>query len=288
MNSPDPASSLLRGWGNVPLSSAGIEQAQHIGQMLRAQDIRPDTFSESDLSRARQTGHIIGQYVGMQPMLDPMLRTLNVGRLEGLPKDAEMLATLRHYVTNPNDRIPGGETVNEALSRFVPTVKQHVMDPRINLVVSHGWGASVLEGLWSPEGGVGGKIDQKAMLREPKLKPGKVLVILPNWEHYELDGEDMAKQGVDTPAGAVAAYAPPSAGPFECEHCRFFDRETDDCSKPEVIKELGANKRGMASVESHGCCNFFKKHGAKGAEADSTRAILVGRLHDLMANRGRK
>jgi hypothetical protein len=90
---------------------------------------------------------------------------------------------------------------------------------------------------------------------------------------------------VQTPAGAVAAYAPPSAGPFECEHCMFFAEKTDDCSKPEVIKELGANKHGMATVDAHGCCNFFKKGSTGLATADSAdpaRAVLVGRLHDLM------
>jgi broad specificity phosphatase PhoE len=172
----------MRGWSNTPLSLRGVDQARHAGELLNKQGIKPDSFTTSDLPRARQTATIVAQHVGMHPELDPSLRTWHVGALEGKAKDREMLSTIRHLVTNPNDAPPGGHSVNESLKRFVPGIKQRVADRGVHLVIGHGWGAGVIEGLASKEGGVGDKVDQRTMLDEAKLKPGGVMVVHPNWK----------------------------------------------------------------------------------------------------------
>jgi hypothetical protein len=65
-----------------------------------------------------------------------------------------------------------------------------------------------------------------------------------------------------TPDGAVAAYAPASAGPFRCDRCDYFTDQRE-CRKPEVVTEAKA-LRGLgrtalrASVDPGGCCNFFE------------------------------
>lgn len=62
-----------------------------------------------------------------------------------------------------------------------------------------------------------------------------------------------------TPAGAVAAYLPPSEGPFRCDNCEYYPSE-GRCRKPEIIKELGAIPgTKLARVEAAGCCNFYDK-----------------------------
>lgn len=66
-----------------------------------------------------------------------------------------------------------------------------------------------------------------------------------------------SKKFVTTPPGGVAAYAPPSAGPFKCANCEYFDGK-GHCNKPEVVKELGG-RNGVADVEAGACCNFFQK-----------------------------
>lgn len=65
-------------------------------------------------------------------------------------------------------------------------------------------------------------------------------------------------QKAETQPGGVAAYMPPSEGPFECDNCQFYS-DPNGCTKPEVIQELGPNAKGLADVEPDGCCNFFKK-----------------------------
>lgn len=52
-------------------------------------------------------------------------------------------------------------------------------------------------------------------------------------------------------------YLPPSQGPFRCANCAHFSAK--GCDQKEVIADLGANKDGLATVESDGCCNEFEK-----------------------------
>ena len=65
-----------------------------------------------------------------------------------------------------------------------------------------------------------------------------------------------------TPDGAVAAYAPPSAGPFMCANCEYYDHT--QCHRDEVIAEF-KRLRGLrmsataAPVDAAACCNFFEK-----------------------------
>lgn len=65
-----------------------------------------------------------------------------------------------------------------------------------------------------------------------------------------------------TPAGAVASYAPPSDGPFRCDHCEY--QRKLECRKPEVVKEAqqfrGASLYATTvTIDAGGCCNFFEK-----------------------------
>ena len=61
-----------------------------------------------------------------------------------------------------------------------------------------------------------------------------------------------------TPAGSVAAYAPPSRGPFRCDTCEYYVQK-NRCERAEVVKELGDAGKGLAKVEPSGCCNYHDK-----------------------------
>lgn len=64
---------------------------------------------------------------------------------------------------------------------------------------------------------------------------------------------------IATPAGSVAGYLPPSEGPFSCDNCEYYVNP-NNCSRPEVLKELGdPDGDGYADVEPKGCCNFYQK-----------------------------
>lgn len=67
-----------------------------------------------------------------------------------------------------------------------------------------------------------------------------------------------------TPAGTVAAYAPPSDGPFKCADCEYVNGQAD-CRRPEVVAEFKALNKiprtaTLAPVEFNGCCNHYEKH----------------------------
>ncbi len=65
-----------------------------------------------------------------------------------------------------------------------------------------------------------------------------------------------------TPDGGVAAYQPPSEGPFKCANCEYFVAP-GNCQRPEVLAEVGdADGDGLADVEAEGCCNYYSKKGS--------------------------
>lgn len=60
----------------------------------------------------------------------------------------------------------------------------------------------------------------------------------------------------------LSGYAPPSMGPFECEHCAHFTAP-HFCGHPKVIEdakagELKVGKKDRAVVAAKGCCNFYR------------------------------
>jgi hypothetical protein len=69
------------------------------------------------------------------------------------------------------------------------------------------------------------------------------------------------KDYVETPAKTPAGYQPGEYGPFKCDNCEYYtsgNKNTGDCSKPQVVEELGHELADSTIVEAEGCCNFFE------------------------------
>lgn len=82
---------------------------------------------------------------------------------------------------------------------------------------------------------------------------------------------------VKTPPGGVAAYAPPSAGPFRCGLCEYSNETATECNKPEVIKERGGKNAKSAPVAPFGCCNYFDKDEKKAGHVTTIGVLSIGR-----------
>ena len=88
------------GWDDVPLSDAGISDAEKIGDKLKS--IRFDHIYCSDLMRARQTLEIA--LPGIQYDVVPLLRELNVGSLMKKRKDECVSEYGESYLENVRNR----------------------------------------------------------------------------------------------------------------------------------------------------------------------------------------
>lgn len=74
-----------QGHADVPLNARGRAQAEALAEQLAADHI--DAIYSSDLSRAYDTAAIVAARVGLPVIVEPDLREIDVGPLEGLTSD---------------------------------------------------------------------------------------------------------------------------------------------------------------------------------------------------------
>ena len=121
----------FQGWADPSLNDAGRAQARALAERLR--DVPFDAVYSSDLLRARETAEIVAAPHGVEVVIEPGLREVNVGAWSGLTR-AEVEARF------PHGERPGGETRDEHTARVLAAAERlaraHPHD-RI-LLVSHG------------------------------------------------------------------------------------------------------------------------------------------------------
>jgi alpha-ribazole phosphatase len=130
-----------QGQKDIPLSSAGIQQARFLADRLSLESI--DVAYASDLQRAWQTAQILTQGMGLTVKKDARLREMSFGMLEGLTFDEaqekhakRMVAWLEDYNQPP----PGGEDMaafTERVSSVLEYVKERHTEQTV-LLVAHG------------------------------------------------------------------------------------------------------------------------------------------------------
>lgn len=74
-----------QGHADVPLNDRGREQARELAESLVGERI--DVIYTSDLSRARDTAEAVGARHGIDVVVDPDLREIDVGPIEGMTAD---------------------------------------------------------------------------------------------------------------------------------------------------------------------------------------------------------
>lgn len=134
---------ILQGQKNYPLSDHGRQQAAAIAGRLRK--VRLTACYCSDLERAQETAEIIGALAGIEPIIDPRLREIDVGNWSGLT--SKEIAT-RHtdewniwqQRRDPLHKRGGGESYHDLAARIVPAFNELAArhpGGRV-LIVSHG------------------------------------------------------------------------------------------------------------------------------------------------------
>jgi probable phosphoglycerate mutase len=68
---------------DIPLNTLGYQQAQKLGDLLKARGFAPIQMFSSPLERARETAAILGQTLGLNVAVEPALVELDLGDYEG-------------------------------------------------------------------------------------------------------------------------------------------------------------------------------------------------------------
>ncbi len=130
----------VQGHTDVPLSARGREQAAELAARLADWPI--GAIFSSDLRRALETARPLADRLGLEPVVDPILRERNFGVFEGL-QDSEVEARLDDpsaFWRDPDTRPDDGESRREVWSRVTAFLDGLLEDPPAEeiAIVSHG------------------------------------------------------------------------------------------------------------------------------------------------------
>jgi broad specificity phosphatase PhoE len=153
----------FQGFRDTPLNDTGRRQARELagkvagasGRMHLGDGIA--SLWASDLSRARETAEIVGERIGLAPVLDARLREGARGRWEGHlmvdveRSEPELYAAWRRG--GADFRFPEGESLLEHQQRVTEALAEiHAAAPLPALVVCHGGSIRVMLCAGDPRG----------------------------------------------------------------------------------------------------------------------------------------
>jgi broad specificity phosphatase PhoE len=131
----------FRGQMDIPLDNAGRQQALDIRGFLASHlgDQQLGASFRSSKDRARETADLI-----LGPGKTKVVKNfdaLNVGKFSGQKKTDENMKEIMHYQKYPEQKIPGGERINDFRARTNPeimmAVKEGEKTGRPSMVVAH-------------------------------------------------------------------------------------------------------------------------------------------------------
>jgi probable phosphoglycerate mutase len=120
----------LNGWTDVPLNDRGRLQARSLAERIEGREFAG--VWSSDLARAADTARLALR----EPVLDPRLRELDFGALEGSRWEECQLHVQRALAAFDGFQAPGGESVAGLRSRVLRLVES--LPEGDHLVFTHG------------------------------------------------------------------------------------------------------------------------------------------------------
>lgn len=131
----------FRGQMDVPLDAVGRQQAIDIRSFLASHlgDKQLGASFRSSKDRARVTADIVMGPGKTKPVKN--FDALNVGKFSGQLKSPENMKEIMHYQKYPDQKIPGGERVNDFRERTDPEIKMVIAEGersgRPSIVICH-------------------------------------------------------------------------------------------------------------------------------------------------------
>lgn len=118
------ASGCFRGNMNPPLNADGKTDAEDLAKIFASIDI--SHIISSDRTRAKSTASAIASKKKQPVHLSANLRALDVGKFSGEKRNPENVDALQHFIDNPDEAIPGGESLNDFKSRIDPCLSEAI------------------------------------------------------------------------------------------------------------------------------------------------------------------
>jgi len=146
---------VVGGWHDSELTPAGARAAESIADALRERipDGAEVELCTSDLKRTHQTAVVVGERLGVEPILDHRLREKSYGEAEGRPQ--EWLD--ERFVPPPavgerldhDEGVPGAETKGSCARRVYSAMEEILAsDCAHQIVVTHGLAMSFVITSW--------------------------------------------------------------------------------------------------------------------------------------------
>jgi broad specificity phosphatase PhoE len=140
----------MQGRLDSPLNACGVRQAGATAERLAGEG-RPEALYTSPLQRALDTARILGERLGLEPIVLPDLMEVDIGEAQGLPwtefearwpKEARALRGSGH-----DARWPGGESRTELAARAARAMDEIVARHATGTVAVVGHGGTLRWGL---------------------------------------------------------------------------------------------------------------------------------------------
>ena len=155
----------MQGHTDIPLSEAGIAQAQELAARLAGEAF--DALWSSDLLRALGTAERVARLTGHRIAVDPRLRERNLGVLQSFTREESARVhpeVFQRYLRGEADYvIPGGESARQFFARVMGALTEIAegLAGRRAVVVCHG---GVLDALYRIAAGEGPEGPRKTTL----------------------------------------------------------------------------------------------------------------------------
>jgi broad specificity phosphatase PhoE len=137
-----------------PLNETGIAQARELAELVAGEGLR--ALYASDMLRARMTAEIVGERIGLEPVIEPRVRECDWGSWEGMLVDdiaREQPETWQAWLeAGESFRFPGGESLAEHMARTTAALGEIRDRGEPALVVCHGGTVRVALAARDPRG----------------------------------------------------------------------------------------------------------------------------------------
>ena len=113
----------FRGPIDVSLDENGRQQAEQLADFLKNKKFSAVYYTSKKRSKQTVDPILEKSKTKVKPKMVKDFDPFNVGDLAGKPKDQENIATIRYYQDHPDEKVPGGERLNDFRKRTDPKIK---------------------------------------------------------------------------------------------------------------------------------------------------------------------
>jgi broad specificity phosphatase PhoE len=154
-----PDKERIRGQTDAPVPIESRQLAIDVGERFRGIPLT-EVYS-SDREAASLLAQQISFVTGAPLTLTPALRSWNLGTLQGHSvKDTKH--QIQAYMRTPETQVPGGESWNQFVARYLAFLRPHWQQPGLCALVTHG--RNIMVGrAWLTAGAEGDRLDTQAL-----------------------------------------------------------------------------------------------------------------------------